>query len=360
MMLGVPGVGQVSVGFPNSIHASFANVNGGAGNTVRAHGAAIGGGNGNEVAESAAFSVVGGGGGNQIDTNAAFAALGGGRNNVIHPYSFYSTISGGRGNVVADQDAVVGGGTSNLVDGAAGVVGGGEGNAVTHNANHSTIGGGFRNTVHMNSDYATVGGGAQNSIQQSNLCATIAGGYDNNIEANADGTTIAGGQLNRVQTEALYATIPGGLGAKASKYGQLVYASGSFSGSGDAQTSVYVCRGVSQNSAPIELFLDGAAASRRIVVPNNSTWSFEVLVAGRALVGGTSAGYHLRGVIKNHAGTTQVVGGVNQMTLGEDDAAWTAAVIADDANDALVVTVSGATGALVRWVGTVRTTEVVF
>jgi len=44
--------------------------------------------------------------------------------------------------------------------------------------------------------------------------------------------------------------------------------------------------------------------------------------------------------------------------LAEENTAWDATVVADDANDALVVKVTGAAGAAILWAASVRTVEV--
>ncbi len=96
----------------------------------------------------------------------------------------------------------------------------------------------------------------------------------------------------------------------------------------------------------------------RITIANNRTLSFEILVTARSSVG-ESAGYRIWGIIKNVGATTTMVGASGQV-LGEDDSSWDAMAAADDGNDALVVKVTGAAGKTIRWVATVRTTEVAY
>ncbi len=129
-----------------------------------------------------------------------------------------------------------------------------------------------------------------------------------------------------------------------------------FNDTGDAQTSVYVCRGTTTNSALNELFLDGVA--ERMVVPENSTWGFDALVTGRT-ANGDSAAFQIRGSIKNNSGTTTLIGSPVFLQLG-NDATWNASVDADDVNDALIVRVNGAAGTRIRWVASVRTVEVTY
>jgi hypothetical protein len=134
----------------------------------------------------------------------------------------------------------------------------------------------------------------------------------------------------------------------------MAYASGCFTTRGDAQTSVYIVRGTTTNELPTELFLDGF--SRRIQVPAESTWTFDVLVAART-TGGASAGYQIQGVIV-HNGTITSLRVSNRTVLSENDDSWNASVVANNTYDALEVRVWGATNATVRWVATVRTAEV--
>ena len=47
-------------------------------------------------------------------------------------------------------------------------------------------------------------------------------------------------------------------------------------------------------------------------------------------------------------------------TVGEDVAGWDATVEADDVNGALAIKVTGTAGITIRWVATVRTTEVTY
>ncbi len=143
----------------------------------------------------------------------------------------------------------------------------------------------------------------------------------------------------------------------------MAYASGQFANPGDAQSSLFVVRGSATGANPINLWLDGDAITRRILVPNNATWAFEILIVGRTSTG-TSAIYHIRGGIKNVSGTTSIVGTLPAATTVAADAgaaSWGGVtVVADDANDALQVRVTGAAATTIRWVANVRTSEVTY
>jgi len=165
------------------------------------------------------------------------------------------------------------------------------------------------------------------------------------------------------------ATADGGFaegdGALARIYGQKAYANGSFAAAGDAQHGVYVLRAQSTTNAYVELFLDGAGATKRIVLPNNSLFTFDILVAGVRNDGISSqgAGYRFVGVAKKDgAGTISYVGSPSKTVIGETVPAWDARLVtpAPTATDSISVQAMGDSGIPVNWVATVLTTEVTF
>ena len=356
----------------------------------------IGGGNNHHIDFDGIANTIGGGETNTIDAYVRFGTIGGGSRNLIRATASAGTIAGGEQNTNGVAHGAIGGGWRNTVDGAVGTLAGGELNRIQNGAGHSTIGGGVTNRIESDAAFATVSGGAtnriginsafavisgggnnvvgttspettisggqRNAIEANTAVATIGGGGTNRVLTTAVGATISGGAENVVTTPAPFATIPGGARAMARSYGQLAYASGSFSSIGDAQAGIYVVRNTtSTNTASggitTDLYLDGV--SRRIRVPVDSAWTFEISIAARD--GGTSsAAYLARGSIENNAGATSFAGVPVIDTLNEDVAARGVQLLADNANDALVVRVTGSITAPVRWVATVRTTEVVF
>jgi len=360
---------------------------------------AIGGGNQNWIKDGSFGSTVGGGQFNVINSNANHGAIGGGYQNTVQTDADYATVGGGQQNTAGAWWSTVAGGVNNWAGGTASSVGGGNLNSATgggatiaggdfnsatgwraavgggannsNRADHATIPGGSGNVVQSGANYAAIGGGNQNQIPSTGASATIAGGWMNNNAANAAAigggdanvitsgasyATIAGGRYNNIPAAGQFATVPGGLQAKAATYGQMAYASGAFASAGDAQSSLFVARRVTTTNTPAELFLDGTG--QRMSVPAGATWTFDILVVGRTVGGATSAGYQIRGVIENNAGTITVVRTVTAIT--EDDATWNADVDPTDSNtyDALVIKVTGALAATVRWVASVRTAEV--
>lgn len=297
----------------------------------------IGGYSGNSVAGGVKGATIGGGG-NSSGSSLANSVTGSG-----------GTVCGGDGNSAA-QYATVGGGVSNSATGYGAVVAGGNYNQTNTADPNQTIGGGRENST--NGYYNTIAGGYANSTSGANT--TIGGGQNN--QATDSNATVAGGLGNIAS--ARYSTVPGGNYAAASHYGEMAFAGGRFAATGDAQTSNYVLRNTTTNSAtPTELFLDGSDASRRITIAANRTLTFDILIVARSS-DNAAAGYQIRGVIENSAGSTALVSGVNRTELGEEVASWDATVEADDTYDALIVKVTGDAGRTIRWVASVRTAEV--
>jgi hypothetical protein len=204
-----------------------------------------------------------------------------------------------------------------------------------------------------------VGGTSDNEIL-SNAVGVGIGGGDNN-DAGGDYGVIGGGRDNVISSTGDYGTIPGGRSGVAYNYGQQAFASGAFAAPGDAQTSVYVLRGSTSLAGPVqELFLDGSG--ERMGLPRDSAWSFDILVVASG-ANGSSGGFQVKGVVKRVGATTSMVGGVNPIfasAIALDGGSWAVSVRGDDATDALTVTVTGDTFQEVRWVATVRTSEIVF
>jgi len=295
--------------------------------------------------------------------------------NLVGGFSGNSVLGGVTG-------AHIGGGGEpgfpNAISDNYGTIGGGSGHAIQAGSRHATIAGGQRNTIESSAVFATIGGGSQHTIGISGVDGTIAGGSNNGIGHDALGATVSGGNLNYIQAGAssgtigggyqnlvqstgASGTIPGGQQGRVANHGQMAYASGAFANAGDAQLSFYVLRRTLTTAGTNELFLDGDAATQRMNIPVEGTWTFDILVSARTDVG-ASAGYRITGVIRNNAGTTSFAGVPTQTIIAEDLAAWNVFVEADDTKDALVIKAAavGTPTAATRWVATVRTTEVVF
>ena len=241
---------------------------------------------------------------------------------------------------------------------AATIGGGGENGGENRVTDHyGTVGGGYRNQAGDNAgatndrSSATVSGGQYNIA--SGYSATVGGG-DTNTARGYD-ATVGGGYYNTASGS--FATVPGGHRAKATHYGEMAYASGSFTTQGEAQTSTYVMR-IEQTCEAgtwYDLYLNGNdTPSEFLTIAQGRTVAFDALVVGRTQAG-ESAGYHIRGVVENVGGTVSLIGTPFKTILGEDDPNWD--VQATTGFGALFIQVQG-NGEDIRWVATVRTAEV--
>jgi Head domain of trimeric autotransporter adhesin len=156
-------------------------------------------------------------------------------------------------------------------------------------------------------------------------------------------------------------TLALGAGALASQLGAQAFGNLAFATQGDAQQGTYILKNITTNATPTALFLDGTAATVRLVVPVNSVWTFFVQVTGRRTdATGGSASYKFEGNIRKDAtnGTTTFTGTPAKTILGETNAAWDANVTANTTDGDLRITVTGEAAKTIRWVATVMTTEV--
>ena len=145
--------------------------------------------------------------------------------------------------------------------------------------------------------------------------------------------------------------------------GGVVQASGRFTSTGDAQAGRYLLRATTINGIVdgTELFINGTAGGVRLVLPDNSTWTFKITVtAHRTSPSPGHAGYTTTGVIYRDSGaiTTAIQGSVQKSVLGESNPVWDINTSADSINGALTVKVTGETGSIIRWVALIETVEI--
>jgi len=347
----------VSGGAENAADSDYATIAGGANNAAGTY-AALGGGWMNTA--GAEYSTVGGGvennafspfavvaGGDHNRASGPRSAIGGGSDNVIEVGATNSVIAGGSSNAVSGYFSSVGGGLQNTAGNAFSTVGGGWTNTASNAG--STVGGGWRNTA---SGYgSTIGGGLTNIA--SAWFATIGGGAQNFAGGGWWYPTVGGGYRNTAR--ASHTIIPGGKEAKADQYGQMAHASGAFTDPGDAQASEYILRRETTSAGSWEdLYLDGL--SQHLMVTNTKTMTFQALVVGRSDSGAESAGYRIEGLLIGGVGGANVAG-VTVSMIYEDDAIWDADVQGTPGGHNIRFMVRG-NGENIRWVATVRTSEV--
>jgi hypothetical protein len=137
-----------------------------------------------------------------------------------------------------------------------------------------------------------------------------------------------------------------------------------FANVGDCQEERHMLRVATTNSTPTELSINGTGdfltTPNRIRILTDTTYTFHgIVTARRTDVDGETAGWEIKGVISNNAGTTAAVGTFTVTQLGANAGnAWTLAVTADNTNDALVLTGTGETGKTIRWGATITLMKV--
>lgn len=196
---------------------------------------------------------------------------------------------------------------------------------------------------------ATIGVGASVAA-----AATASIAIGENATVSAGFAAIALGQGVDVNANRSLAT---GISSDTTIEGQHSHATGMFSVAGDAQTSVVVMRNETDAAVPTELFC-GTSTDQSLILPDDTTWAFSILITARRTdADDESAGYLFQGVIDNNAGTTALVGSVIKTVLAEDTVAWDADVVADDANDALRINVTGEALKTIQWVARVELSQ---
>lgn len=149
-----------------------------------------------------------------------------------------------------------------------------------------------------------------------------------------------------------------GAGSKTAISGAEVRANGYFTAAGDAQAGKYVLRNSTTTATVTEVFTDGSAG--RLVLPNNTTWSYSALITGRRTdATGENGGWKIEGVVTRdgNAASTALVGNRSKTILTRPSG-WDVNVSVDTTNGALIFTVTGEASKTIRWVATVTTTEI--
>jgi hypothetical protein len=307
------------------------------GNIASGRATTVAGGHGNEA--SVDLASVGGG-----DYNTAggyVTTISGGQFNIAGDYG--ATVAGGISNVASVELAFIGGGAENNASGVRSVIGGGQGNNAI--GEYSTIIGGQGNTTTGVGSVAMGTG----TIAQGSRSIALGGG----VGASGDYSVAMGGFGNAMGNFSQSS----GLNAAATKYGQSAHGSGAFGVIGDAQRSEYVLRNSTSDATVTNVYLDGISAA--LTIPSNTVFTFVADITALSSTGDAGS-YQIKGAIKNIGGTTSIVGSITVTVNAEDQASWDVSAVADDGGDALVIQVQGDDATEIRWVASVRSTEVTY
>lgn len=336
---------------------NYSTISGGRSNRASGIGSTIGGGgyDGDVVSGNIASgraTTVAGGHGNEASVD--LASIGGGDYNTAGGY--VTTVAGGQFNIAGDYGATVAGGISNVASVELAFVGGGAENNAS--GVRSVIGGGQGNNA--SGEYATIVGGQGNTVSGTGAVAMGTGNsssgsrsiaFGGGVGASGDYSVAMGGFGNALGNY----SVSSGLNAYASRHGQSTHASGAFATIGDAQRSDFLARKTSTDSSWTELYLDGSSAA--LTIPSGTAWTYVIHITGLSSTGDVGS-YEIKGAVKNIGGTTSLIGSATVTTLAEDIANWDVRVTGDDTGDKLMIEVLGDDDTTIRWVASVRTTEV--
>lgn len=176
----------------------------------------------------------------------------------------------------------------------------------------------------------------------------------------AQGTySVAIGQNNKATANNSIAL---GIDANATLDNQITHGLVKFNSSGDAQSSTYILGNLTTNNTVTSLYLDNAAATKKLVLPNDSAWTYEIQVIGRTTSGSLQVGsYIFKGCITKQT-LNSSVNIINQVkeVISESNVIWDTNVIANTSDGSLDIQVTGDIATNIRWVATVKATEVRF
>ena len=132
--------------------------------------------------------------------------------------------------------------------------------------------------------------------------------------------------------------------------GQVVNSQGSFSSSGDSQSSQYILRTSTTNNTWTPVKNNGSNA---ILLASNRTYSFSINIVARRTNGQDNAGYKLEGVLYNDGYGADFVGSPTKTVLAESDSTWDVRVSISGAGaggtDYLLTEVLGASSKNINW-----------
>jgi hypothetical protein len=138
-----------------------------------------------------------------------------------------------------------------------------------------------------------------------------------------------------------------------------VVSSGNFVTAGDCKSSEYVLYGQTTTAIPTEILIGGI---NRMVLVDNSSWSFEILISGRQSAGSVQHGtWRFIGNIHRESGvsTTAITPIIPKTIVSIDNVNWDVVVDADTTTGSLRIIVTGTNSNTIKWAASVRTVEII-
>jgi hypothetical protein len=175
--------------------------------------------------------------------------------------------------------------------------------------------------------------------------------------ANTQGLAVSASTINASGAVAMMTAV-------SSQSARFVYAGNCvFSVAGDCQTSIFLSRASTTTNTAVVLTSDGAAAGtgNQLIASSNLAIAFTGELIGKQSGSANTVAYTIEGRLVNNAGTVTMPTGtltlIGTDAIGLDTAPTLAA---DNTNKGLTVTSGAKTTTNIRWVCTLRTTEVLF
>ena len=288
---------------------------------------------------------------NSVDTNVDVALVPKGTGAITAQVATGTTAGGAKRGTYAVDFQMSRTAVGDVASGVYSFLGGGHDNESTGDS--SVVVGGHSN--HSLDAYATVGGGQANEARGAH--STVAGGFFN-INS-GEYATVAGGYASIANGD--YSVIVGGRNAETNVYGQQAFASGTFAGAGEAQSSKYVLRQETIDVTPRILTTNGSiggSAVNQIAVKDGQAISFLGTVTAKQDTSTNLASWKVEGVIVREGTVTTLV--AHTKTVISNVPGWGLTISADDTNEALQFTFTGAVTTDIHIVAAIDTSEVIF
>lgn len=161
--------------------------------------------------------------------------------------------------------------------------------------------------------------------------------------------------------------------AVASRSGQRSHASGALNAAGDSQANRFVAMRQTSNATPVVLYFSAGTSATLtggdanvLTIPVSKAHRFNInIVARRTDSTSDAGGWSIAGtIVRGASGNATFISTpsvVTDLTAGAISGSWAVAVTIDTANatnNYLVITVTGQTGATIRWVADINSVEV--
>lgn len=177
-----------------------------------------------------------------------------------------------------------------------------------------------------------------------------------NTISGSSGSSYAFGHENTVSAGTAYA-----IGHKASAATtKFAFSLSRFSANGDAQQGMFVLRSDTTDATAEALTTNNgtASATNQVVLPTNAAFAFHGTIVAKQSGSANAAAWKVEGLIVNNGGTTTLTNSAT--TVISNTPSWGMTLSADNTNNALAITVTGAAATNIRWVATIHTSEVTY